>query len=115
MPLGGLVPLVNMMLGEIIFGGVGSGLYGFILFAIIASLPLMAVVYFFIRRFVTRPLVRHRRGPDDALEQRQFGARCVDDAILPVKFIASHRRDDHQHWQSNDQPEVRQHPTEDCN
>jgi potassium-transporting ATPase potassium-binding subunit len=36
LPLGGMVPLVNMMLGEIIFGGVGSGLYGFILFAIIA-------------------------------------------------------------------------------
>ena len=36
LPLGGMVPMVNMMLGEIIFGGVGSGLYGFILFAIIA-------------------------------------------------------------------------------
>ena len=36
LPLGGLVPLVNMMLGEIIFGGVGSGLYGFVLFAITA-------------------------------------------------------------------------------
>jgi K+-transporting ATPase ATPase A chain len=36
MPLGGLVPMVNMMLGEIIFGGVGSGLYGFLLFALIA-------------------------------------------------------------------------------
>jgi K+-transporting ATPase ATPase A chain len=36
MPLGGAVPLVNMMLGEIIFGGVGSGLYGFLLFAIVA-------------------------------------------------------------------------------
>jgi K+-transporting ATPase ATPase A chain len=36
MPLGGLVPLVNMMLGEIIFGGVGSGLYGMLLFAILA-------------------------------------------------------------------------------
>ena len=35
-PLGGMVPLVNMMLGEIIFGGVGSGLYGFLLFAIVA-------------------------------------------------------------------------------
>ena len=35
-PLGGMVPLVNMMLGEIIFGGVGSGLYGMLLFAIIA-------------------------------------------------------------------------------
>ena len=36
MPLAGMVPLVNMMLGEIIFGGVGSGLYGMLLFAIIA-------------------------------------------------------------------------------
>jgi potassium-transporting ATPase potassium-binding subunit len=35
-PLGGLVPLVNMELGEIIFGGVGSGLYGMLLFAIVA-------------------------------------------------------------------------------
>ena len=36
LPLGGMIPLVNMMLGEVIFGGVGSGLYGFLLFAIIA-------------------------------------------------------------------------------
>jgi K+-transporting ATPase ATPase A chain len=36
MPLGGMIPLINMMLGEIIFGGVGSGLYGFLMFAIIA-------------------------------------------------------------------------------
>jgi K+-transporting ATPase ATPase A chain len=36
MPLGGLVPMVNIMLGEIIFGGVGSGLYGMLLFAILA-------------------------------------------------------------------------------
>ncbi len=35
-PLGGLVPLVNMQLGEIIFGGVGSGLYGMLAFAIVA-------------------------------------------------------------------------------
>jgi K+-transporting ATPase ATPase A chain len=35
-PLGGLVPLVNIELGEIIFGGVGSGLYGMLLFAILA-------------------------------------------------------------------------------
>ena len=34
-PLGGLVPLVNMQLGEIIFGGVGSGLYGMLLYAIV--------------------------------------------------------------------------------
>lgn len=35
-PLGGLVPLVLMQLGEVIFGGVGSGLYGMLMFAIVA-------------------------------------------------------------------------------
>ncbi|MHB8704488.1 MAG: potassium-transporting ATPase subunit KdpA [Candidatus Tyrphobacter sp.] len=35
MPLGGLVPLVNMQLGEVIFGGVGSGLYGMIAFVVL--------------------------------------------------------------------------------
>ncbi len=35
-PLGGMVPMVNIMLGEVIFGGVGSGLYGILLFAILA-------------------------------------------------------------------------------
>lgn len=35
-PLGGLVPLVNMHLGEIIYGGVGAGLYGMIVFIIVA-------------------------------------------------------------------------------
>jgi K+-transporting ATPase ATPase A chain len=36
MPLGGLIPLVNILLGEIIIGGVGAGLYGMLLFAILA-------------------------------------------------------------------------------
>ena len=35
-PLGGLVPMVNIELGEVVFGGVGSGLYGILLFAILA-------------------------------------------------------------------------------
>jgi K+-transporting ATPase ATPase A chain len=35
-PLGGLVPMVNIELGEVVFGGVGSGLYGMLLFAILA-------------------------------------------------------------------------------
>ncbi len=35
-PLGGLVPLLLMQFGEVVFGGVGSGLYGMIIFAIIA-------------------------------------------------------------------------------
>jgi len=36
MPLGGLVTLWNMMLGEVVFGGVGSGLYGMLVFALLA-------------------------------------------------------------------------------
>jgi K+-transporting ATPase ATPase A chain len=35
-PLGGLVPLFNMQSGEVIFGGTGAGLYGMLLFAILA-------------------------------------------------------------------------------
>ena len=35
-PLGGMIPLVNIMLGEVIFGGVGSGLYGALVFVILA-------------------------------------------------------------------------------
>lgn len=35
-PLGGIVPLINIMLGEVAFGGVGSGLYGMIIFIILA-------------------------------------------------------------------------------
>jgi K+-transporting ATPase ATPase A chain len=35
-PLGGLVPLINIELGEVIFGGVGSGLYGILLFAVLS-------------------------------------------------------------------------------
>jgi K+-transporting ATPase ATPase A chain len=34
-PLGGLVPLVNMHLGEVVFGGVGAGLYGMLVFVIL--------------------------------------------------------------------------------
>ncbi len=35
-PLGGMVPLINIMLGEVVFGGVGSGLYGVVVFVILA-------------------------------------------------------------------------------
>ncbi|MCW8157796.1 potassium-transporting ATPase subunit KdpA [Stutzerimonas stutzeri] len=34
-PLGGMVPMFNMMLGEIVFGGVGAGLYGMLLFVLV--------------------------------------------------------------------------------
>jgi K+-transporting ATPase ATPase A chain len=35
-PLGGMIPLVNMMLGEVVFGGVGAGLYGIVVFVILS-------------------------------------------------------------------------------
>ena len=35
-PIGGLVPLTNIALGEIVFGGAGSGLYGMLIFAVLA-------------------------------------------------------------------------------
>jgi K+-transporting ATPase ATPase A chain len=35
-PIGGLVPIFNMMTGEVIFGGVGAGLYGILLYCILA-------------------------------------------------------------------------------
>ncbi|KAA0569921.1 potassium-transporting ATPase subunit KdpA [Azospirillum sp. Sh1] len=36
MPLGGMIPMVNMMLGEVVFGGVGAGLYGMLIFVLLA-------------------------------------------------------------------------------
>ena len=35
-PLGGMIPLINMMLGEVVFGGVGAGLYGVVVFVILS-------------------------------------------------------------------------------
>jgi K+-transporting ATPase ATPase A chain len=35
-PLGGMVPLINIMIGEVIFGGVGAGLYGIVVFIILS-------------------------------------------------------------------------------
>ncbi len=35
-PLGGMIPLINIMLGEVVFGGVGAGLYGVVVFVILS-------------------------------------------------------------------------------
>jgi K+-transporting ATPase ATPase A chain len=35
-PLGGMIPMINIQLGEVVFGGVGSGLYGMLLFAVLS-------------------------------------------------------------------------------
>ncbi|MGA9719405.1 MAG: potassium-transporting ATPase subunit KdpA [Acidobacteriaceae bacterium] len=36
MPLGGMVPMINILLGEVVFGGVGAGLYGMLIFVILS-------------------------------------------------------------------------------
>lgn len=36
MPLGGMVPMVNILLGEVVFGGVGAGLYGMLVFVVMS-------------------------------------------------------------------------------
>jgi K+-transporting ATPase ATPase A chain len=36
MPLGGMIPLINMLLGEVVFGGVGAGLYGMLIYVLMA-------------------------------------------------------------------------------
>ena len=43
MPIGGAVPMVLIQLGEVVFGGVGSGLYGMLIFAILAT-PILVLV-----------------------------------------------------------------------
>jgi potassium-transporting ATPase potassium-binding subunit len=35
-PIGGMIPLINIMLGEVVFGGVGAGMYGMLVFVILA-------------------------------------------------------------------------------
>jgi len=35
-PLGGMIPLINIMLGEVVFGGVGAGLYGIVVFVVLS-------------------------------------------------------------------------------
>ncbi len=35
-PLGGMVPMVNILLGEVVFGGVGAGMYGMLVFVVLA-------------------------------------------------------------------------------
>ena len=39
-PIGGLVPLLNIQLGEVVFGGVGAGLYGMLVFVVLTGLSL---------------------------------------------------------------------------
>ena len=85
MPLGGMVPLFNILLGEIIFGGVGAGLYGMLLFAIlavfIAGLMVGRTPEYVGKKIEAREVkMTHARHPDPAalhpgLQRRRHGGR----------------------------------------
>ncbi len=78
-PLAGMVPMVNIMLGEIIFGGVGSGLYGMLLFVIVAM-------------FVAGLMVG--RTPEylgKKLEAKEVKMAMLGILILPLSYVGLHR------------------------
>ena len=75
MPLGGMIPLINMQLGEIIFGGVGAGLYGMLLFVILAI-------------FVAGLMV----GRTPEYLGKKIEAKEVKMAVLPSSPAARHAR-----------------------
>ena len=74
--LGGMVPLFNMQLGEVVIGGVGAGIYGFLLFAILAV-------------FVAGLMVG--RTPEDVgkkSEAREVKLAVLAIAILPLSILS---------------------------
>ncbi|GAM99934.1 potassium-transporting ATPase A chain [alpha proteobacterium U9-1i] len=82
LPLGGLVPLFNMQLGEIIIGGVGAGLYGFLLYAILA----VFVAGLMVGR-TPEYLGKKIEGRD--MKLTMLGLLCVPFAILAFTALAS--------------------------
>jgi len=73
--LGGMIPLINMQLGEVVVGGVGAGIYGFLLFAILAV-------------FVAGLMVG--RSPEyvgKKIESREVKLAVLAIAILPLSIL----------------------------
>jgi potassium-transporting ATPase potassium-binding subunit len=82
MPLGGMIPMFNIQLGEIILGGVGSGLYGFLLYAILA----VFVAGLMVGR-TPEYLGKKIEGRD--MKLTMLGLLCVPFAILLFTAIAT--------------------------
>ncbi|MBC7767241.1 MAG: potassium-transporting ATPase subunit KdpA [Phycisphaerales bacterium] len=82
MPLGGLVPLFNMQLGEVIVGGVGAGLYGILLYIILA----IFVAGLMVGR-TPEYLGKKIEGRD--MKLTMLGLLCVPFAILAFTALAS--------------------------
>ena len=81
--LAGMVPLINMQLGEIIVGGVGSGLYGMLLFVIVAM-------------FVAGLMVgRTPEYPGKKIEAHEVKMTMIAILVLPLSILVLHR---HRAW-----------------
>ena len=93
-PLGGLVPLVNMQLGEVVFGGVGSGLYGMLVFAIIAV---------FIAGLMIGRTPEYLGKKIEAYEMKMSSIAIL---VTPILVLAGHRpgRDDGSRARRHRQP-----------
>jgi K+-transporting ATPase ATPase A chain len=75
-PLGGMIPMFNMQLGEVVIGGVGAGIYGFLLFAILTV-------------FVAGLMVG--RTPEyvgKKIEAREVKLAVLAIAVLPLMILA---------------------------
>src|SRR5262245_14632331 len=82
MPLGGLVPLFNMQLGEVIIGGVGAGLYGILLYIILA----IFVAGLMVGR---TPEYLGKKIEARDMKLTMLGLLCVPFAILAFTALAS--------------------------
>ena len=91
-PLGGMVPMVNILLGEIVFGGVGAGMYGMLIFVVVSVFiaGLMVGPHAgisrqedrILRRAVGHALPAHLSAADSRL-LRNLGARAWLRAVEP--------------------------------
>ena len=85
-PLGGFVPLFNIQLGEIIFGGVGAGLYGMLVFVVLAV---------FHRRADGRPHAGISRQENRSLRREDVDAsRCSYSADRHSRLLRVGDRDE---------------------
>jgi K+-transporting ATPase ATPase A chain len=83
-PLGGMVPMVMMQLGEVVFGGVGSGLYGMLIFAILAV-------------FIAGLMIGRTRRNTWARRSRRYEMKLTSMAILATPHPGALRNGDRRH------------------
>ncbi len=84
LPLAGLVPMLLMQLGEVVFGGVGSGLYGMIVFALITVF--IAVTYGGRNTGISRKENRGFRGKNGIAGNLNTTNSCFDRTAVAVSL-----------------------------